>query len=129
MLAVALGAPLFVGLGGAALALFLGEGVPSAAIPVETYRLAVNPILAAIPLFTLAGFALAEGKHASERLLRLFRAFFGWIPGGTAAVTAVLCAFFTMLHRRLGGDHPRARRAAASRRWSRTATATSSRWG
>jgi tripartite ATP-independent transporter DctM subunit len=94
--AIALGAPLFVGLGGAALALFLADGVPSAAIPVETYRLAVNPSLAALPLFTLAGFALAEGKHASERLLRVFRAFFGWIPGGTAAVTAVLCAFFTI---------------------------------
>jgi tripartite ATP-independent transporter DctM subunit len=96
LLAVALGAPLFVGLGGAALALFLAEGVPSAAIPVETYRLAVNPNLAALPLFTLAGFALAEGKHASERLLRLFRAFFGWIPGGTAVVTGVICAFFTI---------------------------------
>jgi tripartite ATP-independent transporter DctM subunit len=95
--AVVLGAPLFVGLGGAALALFLGESVPSMAIPAETYRLAVNPSLAAIPLFTLAGFALAEGKQASQRLLRLFRAFFGWIPGGTAAVTAVLCAFFTVL--------------------------------
>ena len=94
--AIALGAPLFVGLGGAALALFLAESVPSAAIPVETYRLAVNPSLAALPLFTLAGFVLAEGKHASVRLLRLFRAFFGWIPGGTAAVTAVVCAFFTI---------------------------------
>ncbi len=97
VVAVVLGAPLFVGLGGAALVLFLGESVPSMAIPAETYRLAVNPSLAAIPLFTLAGFALAEGKQASQRLLRLFRAFFGWIPGGTAAVTAVLCAFFTVL--------------------------------
>ncbi|MGC4082132.1 MAG: TRAP transporter large permease subunit [Vicinamibacterales bacterium] len=49
---------------------------------------------AAIPLFTLTGFLLAEGK-ASERLLRVFRALFGWIPGGTAVVCAVLCSFFT----------------------------------
>jgi hypothetical protein len=36
-----------------------------------------------IPLFTLAGFILAEGQ-ASARLLRVFRAWFGWVPGGTA---------------------------------------------
>jgi tripartite ATP-independent transporter DctM subunit len=51
--------------------------------------------LAAIPLFTLAGFLLAEGK-SSERLLRLFRAWFGWAPGGTAVAAATLCAFFTL---------------------------------
>jgi tripartite ATP-independent transporter DctM subunit len=90
-----LGGPIFVALGGAALFLFLSDGVPAAAIPVETYRLAVSPTLAAIPLFTLTGFALAQGG-ASERLIRLFRALFGWIPGGTAIVTAVLCAFFTV---------------------------------
>ena len=95
LLATVLGGPIFVALGGTALFLFLADGVPSAAIPAETYRLSVSPTLAAIPLFTLAGFALAEGK-ASERLIRLFRAFVGWVPGGTAAVTAILCAFFTV---------------------------------
>lgn len=95
VVATILGGPIFVALGGAALFLFLSDAVPAMAIPVETYRLSVSPTLAAIPLFTLAGFALAEGG-ASERLLRLFRAFFGWIPGGTAVVTAVLCAFFTV---------------------------------
>jgi hypothetical protein len=64
-------------------------------ILIETYSLSVSPTLPAIPLFTLAGFLLAEG-HASERLLRVFRAFFGWIPGGTAVVCAVLCSFFTV---------------------------------
>ena len=93
--ATVLGGPVFVALGGTAMFLFLSDGVPSAAIPAETYRLSVSQTLPAIPLFTLAGFALAEGK-ASERLLRLFRAFVGWVPGGTAAVTAVLCAFFTV---------------------------------
>jgi C4-dicarboxylate transporter DctM subunit len=94
LLATALGAPLFVLLGGLAVFLFLANGVPTAAVPVETYRLAVSPTLAAIPLFTLAGFLLAEGQ-ASTRLLRLFRALVGWIPGGTAVVCALLCAFFT----------------------------------
>ena len=90
-----LGGPLFVLLGGSAVFLFLTDGIPAAAIPVETYRLAVNPTLAAIPLFTLTGFVLAEGR-ASERLLEVFRAWFGWIPGGTAVVCTLLCAFFTV---------------------------------
>jgi C4-dicarboxylate transporter, DctM subunit len=95
LFASALGGPIFAMLGGLAVVLFLATGVPAAAIPAETYSLGVSPTLAAIPLFTLTGFLLAEGK-ASERLLRLFRAFFGWIPGGTAVVTAALCAFFTV---------------------------------
>jgi tripartite ATP-independent transporter DctM subunit len=71
------------------------DGVTPATILIETYSLSVSPTLPAIPLFTLAGFLLAEGR-ASERLLRVFRAFFGWIPGGTAVVCAVLCSFFTV---------------------------------
>ena len=93
--ATVLGGPIFVALGGFAVFLFLAQGIPAAAVPAETYRLAVSPFLAAIPLFTLAGFALAKGQ-ASARLLRVFRAWFGWAPGGTAVVTAVLCAFFTI---------------------------------
>ena len=90
-----LGGPIFVAIGGAAAFLFLADGIPAAAIPVETYRLAVSPHLAAIPLFTLTGFLLAEGQ-ASQRLLEVFRALFGWIPGGTAVVCATVCAFFTV---------------------------------
>jgi C4-dicarboxylate transporter, DctM subunit len=93
-IAAVFGAPIFAILGGAAALLFLSDGVTPAAILVETYALSVSPTLPAIPLFTLAGFILAEG-HSSERLLRVFRALFGWIPGGTAVVCAVLCSFFT----------------------------------
>ena len=94
LLAAALfGAPIFVALGGAALVLFFADGVPIAAIPVETYRIVVSPAIPSIPLFTLTGFLLAEGG-ASQRLLRLFRALFGWMPGGLVIVTALVCAFF-----------------------------------
>jgi C4-dicarboxylate transporter DctM subunit len=89
------GTPLFAILGGTAAFLFMHDGVTPATILIELYSLSVSPTLAAIPLFTLAGFLLAEG-HASERLLRVFRAYFGWIPGGTAVVCAVLCSFFTV---------------------------------
>lgn len=92
--AVVLGAPIFVALGGAALLLFYADGTPVAALPVEAYRLVVSPSLPTIPLFTLTGFMLAEGK-ASERLLRLFRALCGWMPGGLAIVATLVCAFFT----------------------------------
>jgi C4-dicarboxylate transporter DctM subunit len=94
ILAGALGAPIFAILGGAAALLFMSDGITPAAILIETYALSVSPTLPAIPLFTLAGFLLAEGQ-ASGRLLRVFRSLFGWIPGGTAVVCAVLCSFFT----------------------------------
>jgi tripartite ATP-independent transporter DctM subunit len=92
--AAVVGAPIFAILGGAAVLLFLRDGVTPATVLIETYALSVSPTLPAIPLFTLAGFILAEGQ-ASARLLRVFRAWFGWIPGGTAVVCAVLCTFFT----------------------------------
>ncbi len=88
-----LGAPIFVVLGGMALLLFFAADVPVAAIPVETYRLAVSPAIPTIPLFTLTGFLLAEGG-ASRRLVRLFRALFGWMPGGLAIAATLVCAFF-----------------------------------
>jgi tripartite ATP-independent transporter DctM subunit len=94
-IAGAFGTPIFVLLGGAAVFLFMADAVTPATVLIETYALSVSPTLPAIPLFTLAGFVLAEGR-ASERLLRVFRAWFGWIPGGTAVVCAVLCSFFTV---------------------------------
>jgi len=95
LLGTILGGPIFALLGGAAALLFISDGVPPVAVLVETYRLSVSPTLPAIPLFTLVGFLLAEGG-ASRRLLDLFRALFGWFPGGTAVVCALVCAFFTV---------------------------------
>jgi C4-dicarboxylate transporter, DctM subunit len=88
------GMPIFALLGGAAVFLFLAEGDSPATAIIGGYDQLTSSDLPAIPLFTLAGFLLAEGR-ASDRLLRLFRACFGWMPGGTAIVTAALCAFFT----------------------------------
>lgn len=94
LVAMPLGAPIFVVLGGAAVVLFYAEGVPIASIPVETYRSVVSPSIPTLPLFTLTGFLLAEGG-ASDRLVRLFRALFGWLPGGLAIAATLVCAFFT----------------------------------
>ena len=90
------GAPIFIGLGGLALLFFWRDWTPISAISAETYRIVVSPTLSTIPLFTLAGYILAESK-ASERLVVLFRALFGWIPGGTPIVLVLLCGFFTAL--------------------------------
>jgi len=95
VIAALLGSPIFILLGGTALLLFWGTGeTPVAAIPAKTYEIVSSEHFPAIPLFTLTGFVLSAG-HASERLVRLFRAFFGWIPGGLAVATTLLCAFFT----------------------------------
>ena len=92
--ATACGAPVFTALGGAALILIWSGGDTVAAIPLNHYRLTVNPTLPTIPLFTLAGYFLAEGG-AAKRLLALFSAWFGQLRGGPALVTVFLCAFFT----------------------------------
>ena len=94
LVATALGTPIYVALGGAAMILFWGRDVPIAAVSVEHYGLVTNPSLPAIPLFTLAGYFMAEGA-ASQRLVRVFQALVGWFRGGPAIATALICAFFT----------------------------------
>ena len=89
------GAPIFTVLAGAATFLYMVDAFDPAAVPLYAYDLATEPHLPSIPLFTLTGFILAQGL-ASERLLRVFRALVGWMPGGTAVVCAVVCAFFTI---------------------------------
>ena len=94
LVATALGAPIFVGLGGVAAVLLWHDLFPVSAIPTETYGLSVKPILPTIPLFTLAGYILAEGG-TPRRLVELFRTLVGFLPGGVAVVAIVVCAFFT----------------------------------
>ena len=93
--AAALGMPIFALLAGAAVIIFFAEGLNVTQVIIGGLDQLTSGDLPAIPLFTIAGFLLAEGR-SSERLLRFFRAFFGWMPGGTAVVTAVFCAFFTL---------------------------------
>ena len=94
LVAAVFGAPVFAILGGLAILLFRHADVPLASIPTEIYRLVTSPALPTIPLFAFAGYLLAAGK-ASHRLLRFFRALFGWMPGAIAVVTVLACTFFT----------------------------------
>lgn len=95
-LAVLLGAPLFIGLGGVAFTLFLHHGVSPTAALIEMYRLVSSPVFIALPLFAFAGSMLAESRSAT-RLVALSQAFFGWLPGGVAIVALIASALFTAL--------------------------------
>ncbi len=88
------GTPLFTMLGLVALVAFWDNGINSAAVVIEMGRLTSSPMLVAIPLFTFAGFLLAEAG-TPRRLVRLIRAAFGWVPGGVSIVAMVACAIFT----------------------------------
>jgi len=93
-IATLLGAPIFTILGGAAIILFWGSGRPVSIMSVENYYLVTDAVLPSLPLFTLAGYFLAE-SGASKRLVRVFQALFAQFRGGPGIVTVVVCAFFT----------------------------------
>ena len=92
--AALLGAPLFVVLSGLAMASFILADTGIVVLSEEHYKLATNPHLITIPMFTFAGFLMAESK-AATRLVRVCRAWFGWMPGGMAIIVVISCAFFT----------------------------------
>ena len=88
------GTPIFTVLGGIAYMLFAHSGGSLAVIPNEAYTMLTGETIAAIPLFAFVGFLLSESK-AATRLVHLFRALFGWLPGGLAIMSVLVCAFFT----------------------------------
>jgi C4-dicarboxylate transporter, DctM subunit len=92
--ATILGSPIFVTLGGAALILLWGNSFPIEMMPIRHYQQVTNSSLPAIPMFTLAGYFLAEGG-AAKRLVRVFQALVGHFRGGPAIATVLVCAFFT----------------------------------
>jgi C4-dicarboxylate transporter, DctM subunit len=89
-----LGMPVFCVLGLIALLAFRAAGIDTTAVIVEMQRLGTEPLLIAIPLFTLAGYLFAEAGSPA-RLVRFSRAVIGWFPGGMAIVALVACALFT----------------------------------
>ncbi len=93
-IAMALGTPIFAVLAGTGLVMFLTAGGPLAAVPTEIFDIVSSPLLPTIPLFTLAGALLARGS-TPERLVAVFQEAIGWLPGGAAVATVLVCAFFT----------------------------------
>jgi len=88
------GAPLFAVISAIGLLAFTAAGINTAALIAELYRLVDFPALIAIPLFTFAGFVLAESQ-GPKRLVNLAQALFGWMPGGFAVVAVFSTAVFT----------------------------------
>lgn len=89
-----IGTPLFVIMALAALVAFSHAGVEISSVAVEFYRISSAPTLMTIPLFTFAGYLMAE-SNSPKRLLRLAETGLGWMPGGVSIVALVVCAFFT----------------------------------
>jgi len=94
VLLAVIGVPLFIIMSLAALVAFTYSGVEISAVSQEFYRIASAPTLMTIPLFTFAGYLMAESK-SPKRLLRLAETSLGWMPGGISIVALVVCAFFT----------------------------------
>ena len=88
------GAPLFAIIATSAMIGFLSDDVDLMNMALEIQSIASLPFLAAIPLFTFAGYVLSE-SNAPKRLVRLTGAMLGWMPGGLAIVCLAACAFFT----------------------------------
>ena len=103
ILATIAGAPLYVAIGGMALIMNWGWSgyfpEERVEITIQTqsqtlYGFISNPLLVTLPLFTLAGYFLAQGD-SSKRLIRLIHSIFGGVRGGAVIVTVLVCAFFT----------------------------------
>ena len=89
-----LGLPLFIIIAALAVVSFAAEGVDPTVVFIEMYRVSDMPALAAIPLFALTGFLLAE-SGAARRLVGMSNALLGWLPGGLGIVAVVVCALLT----------------------------------
>ena len=89
-----LGAPLFAVIAASAMLGFHGQDSDLMIMAIEIQSIGSMPFLAAIPLFTFAGYLLSE-SNAPKRLVRLTGAMLGWMPGGLAIVCLAACAFFT----------------------------------
>jgi C4-dicarboxylate transporter DctM subunit len=89
-----LGAPLFVVISALALISFHTIDIDLSVVIIEMSRLSDTPLLLSLPLFIFAGTLLAE-SGTPRRLLRLSQVLLGWMPGGLAVVSLLVCAVFT----------------------------------
>lgn len=91
-----MGTPLFVVIAAAGLFGLWWQDIHLSVMAVEIYRIADTPMLLALPLFTFAGYLIAESGSA-DRLVRLSRAFLGWMPAGLPIIALLTCTFFTAI--------------------------------
>lgn len=88
------GTPIFVVILACAMYGFHIAEIPLSVVTIEMYRITDTPLLVALPLFTLAGYLLAEA-NTSQRLVRVTQALIGFLPGGLSVIAFLTCALFT----------------------------------
>ena len=104
MLAV-FGAPLFAVIATSAMLGYQRDDTDLMNMALEIQSIADMPFLAAIPLFTFAGYVLSESE-APKRLVRLTSSLLGWMPGGTGAGFSGCLRIFHGIYRGLWcNDH------------------------
>ncbi|MGW8195160.1 MAG: TRAP transporter large permease subunit, partial [Desulforhopalus sp.] len=86
--------PLFLVIGALALLSFYSADIDVSVVIIEMTRLADTPLLVSLPLFIFVGILLSESK-APMRVLHFTQIFLGWLPGGLAVITLLVCAVFT----------------------------------
>jgi C4-dicarboxylate transporter DctM subunit len=89
-----LGTPLFIVIAALALLSFHSVDIDPSVIIIEMTRLGDTPLLISLPLFIFAGTMLSE-SGAPGRILKLSRLLLGWLPGGLAVISLLVCAVFT----------------------------------
>lgn len=89
-----LGVPLFIAISGVAYAAFSQGGGYVEMLANEAYVIWTDKSIAAIPLFTIAGYILSQGT-AGSRLVEICKSLFGWFRGGTVVAAVIVTTFFT----------------------------------
>ena len=111
VLLVLVGAPLFLGIGVAALgAVTLIQDFSGLLVARDMFDAVKKEELLAIPFFVLAGNIMTQGSIA-ERLVGVARAFMGRTPGGLGLASVFACVIFAAI----SGSSPE---AIFSRRWA-----------
>jgi tripartite ATP-independent transporter DctM subunit len=94
LLLALVGTPLFVIISCLALLSFYSVEIDLTAVIIEMSRMGDTPLLISLPLFIFAGTMLAE-SNTPKRLLSVSNALLGWMPGGLAVISLMVCAVFT----------------------------------
>ena len=96
MIALAvIGVPLFIVISGIAYVAFSQGGGYVEVLSLESYTILTDKSIAAIPLFTIAGYILSKGS-AGSRLVSVFKSMFGWFKGGIVIAAVLVTTFFTI---------------------------------
>ncbi len=94
LLLAGLGVPLFAIILLSALTMYSAAGIDPTNIFIAMADLMTKPFLIPIPLFTIAGFLLANSS-SPKRIVRFTEAWFSPIPGGLAMVAILTLTIFT----------------------------------